>query len=68
VFWYFMVAIALVSKVKKMLLLCEKKLQLSLEDRNTVSNGRQLNSKHVNFSQMILKEKFLRFIVNIVVK
>jgi len=34
------------------------KIRLSLEDRNTVSNGRQLNDKHINFVQIILKEKF----------
>ena len=32
--------------------------KIRLLNRNAMSNGRQLNDKHINFAQIILKEKF----------
>ena len=36
----------------------QHKIQLSLKEKNILSDGYQLNDKHINFAQFILKEKF----------
>ena len=34
------------------------KVQLFIEDKNTIINGRRLNDKHVSFGQNVLKFQF----------